>query len=480
MDSEQLARLLKYVEEQEIEIRSVVIVRNGYVVLETYYYPFHEDSENRVCSVTKSFASALVGIAIGQGHIQGADDHVLDLFADRTIANVDPWKEAMTLEHLLTMSSGIDWSHLESVEQMQASEDWAQFVLDRPMSSVPGTTWNYHEGGSHLLSVLVQEKSGMSTLDFADKYLFQPLGITDVRWGVDPNGIVYGGHWLHLRSRDMVKFGYLYLQDGVWDGRQIVPVDWVRASAVGRLKTDSYPYYGYQWWVSDDNDYYYAYGYGEQKIYVVPDKEMVVVITASIDPDELAWEVCPEYLLEKLIIPAARSRRPLRQNSDGEALLRSLVEAAGQPESKPVPPLPEFARQISGRTYLLEENATGWTSFALAFQGREAALTLAFGDRSDGLAIGLDDVHRVGHCEQVGELFKRTSVYWSGPTWTEIGARGRWESQDSFVVTLMPLEGVLDYLMGFDFDGDEVTVTLRFKLYGEWRTLFTTPSTLQK
>jgi CubicO group peptidase (beta-lactamase class C family) len=233
MDSEQLARLLEYVDERDIELRSLVIVRNGYIVLETYYYSFYADSENRVCSVTKSIASALVGVAIGQGYIKGADDHVLDLFADRTISKVDPWKESMKLEHLLTMSSGMDWSHLESVEQMQASEDWAQFVLDRPMSSAPGTTWNYHEGGSHLLSVLVQEKSGMSTLDFADRYLFH------VRWGADPSGIAYGGHWLHLRSRDMTKFGYLYLQDGVWAGRQIVPADWVRASAEGRLKTDS-------------------------------------------------------------------------------------------------------------------------------------------------------------------------------------------------------------------------------------------------
>lgn len=239
MDSQQLARLLEYVDERDIELRSLVIVRNGYIVLETYYYPFYADSENRVCSVTKSIASALVGVAIGQGYIKGADDHVLDLFADRTISNVDPWKESMKLEHPLTMSSGMDWSHLESAEQMQASEDWAQFVLDRPMSSAPGTTWNYHEGGSHLLSVLVQEKSGMSTLDFADRYLFHALGISNVRWGADPNGIAYGGHWLHLRSRDMTKFGYLYLQDGVWAGRQIVPADWVRASAEGRLKTDS-------------------------------------------------------------------------------------------------------------------------------------------------------------------------------------------------------------------------------------------------
>jgi hypothetical protein len=277
----------------------------------------------------------------------------------------------------------------------------------------------------------------------------------------------------------MTKFGYLYLQDGVWDGRQIVPADWVRASAEGRLKTDSYPYYGYQWWVSDDNDYYYAYGYGEQKIYVVPDKEMVVVITASIDPDELAWEVCPEYLLEELIIPAARSRRPLRRNHDGEVLLRALVEDAGQPKASLVPPLPALARQTSGRTYLLEENGMGWRAFTLEFQGQETALTLALGDSSEDLAIGLDDVHRVCHCEQVGELFQREGGYWSGPTWTEIGARGRWESEDTFVVTLMPLEGVLDYLMGFDFHGDHVTVTLRYKLYGEWQTLFTISGTLQ-
>jgi CubicO group peptidase (beta-lactamase class C family) len=479
MDSERLARLLEYVEEHEIELRSVVIVRNGYIVLEAYYYPFDASLENRVCSVTKSVTSALVGIAIGQGHIRGVDERVLDLFSEREVANIGPWKEAMTLAHLLTMSSGIEWSHPASVEQMQATEDWAQFVLDRPMSSAPGTVWNYHEGGSHLLSVLVQEKSGMRTADFADQYLFGPLGIGPVRWGTDPDGVVYGGHWLHLRSRDMAKFGYLYLKDGVWDGRQVVPAGWVRASAEGRLKTDSYPYYGYQWWVSDDDDYTYAYGYGEQKIYVVPEKEMVVVITASIDPDELAWEVCPEYLLEKLIIPAIRSRRPLRRNEEGEALLRQWVEAASQPQPEPVPSLPALAEQTAGRTYVLRENYAGWRAFSLAFQAQEAALTIAFGDSSEDLAIGLDGVHRVGHYGQVGELFKGEG-YWSGPTWTEIGARGRWEDENTFVVTLMPLEGVLDYVLGFDFAGDDVTATLRFKLYGEWRTLFTIPGTLQK
>jgi hypothetical protein len=278
----------------------------------------------------------------------------------------------------------------------------------------------------------------------------------------------------------MAKFGYLYLKDGVWDGRQVVPADWVRASAEGKLKTDSYPYYGYQWWVSDDDDYYYAYGYGEQKIYVVPEKEMVVVITASIDPDELAWEVCPEYLLEKLIIPAARSRRPLRRSEEGEALLRSWVEAASQPKRGPAPPLPARVQQLEDRTYVLEENDAGWRAFGLAFQEQEAALTMAFGNGSEDLAIGLDGVHRVGQYGQAGGLLKAGGGYWSGPTWTAFGAQGRWEGEDRFAVTLMPLEGVLDYVLGFEFDGDEVTVTLRFKLYGEWRTLFTIRGMLQK
>ena len=479
VDAAQLARLLTYVAEQDIGLRSIVVVRNGYIVLEAYYYPFRADTENRVCSVTKSVTSALVGIAIAQGHIEGADARVLDLFADREVANCDAWKEAMTLEHLLTMSSGMAWSHVASVEQMQATEDWAQFVLDRPMASAPGTTWNYNEGGSHLLSVLVHEASGMSTLDFATRYLFDPLGISQPRWGVDPDETVYGGHWLYLRSRDMAKLGYLYLHEGRWDEQQILPPAWVRASARGKLKTDSYPYYGYQWWVSDDDDYYYAYGYGEQKIYVVPDLDMVVAITASIDPDGLAWEVCPEYLLEKLILPAARSRRPLRPNPDADALLRSLVEAASQPQPGPLPALPARARESAGRTYLLGENPAGWTAFSLDTRPPEATLRMAFGDDAEALAIGLDGVYRVRHCARAGELFKGEGGYWSGPTWTEISARGVWEGEDAFVVTLMPLEGVLRFDLRFDYAGDEVTVTLRYKLYGVWRTLFEVPGTLQ-
>jgi hypothetical protein len=142
--------------------------------------------------------------------------------------------------------------------------------------------------------------------------------------------------------------------------------------------------------------------------------------------------------------------------------------------------LPELARQTSGQTYLLEQNAMGWRAFTLAFQGPEATLTLALGDGSEELAIGMDDVHRVGHYGQVGELFKAEGGYWSGPTWTEIGARGEWESEETFVAALMPLEGVLDYVLRFEFVGDRVTVTFRYRLYGEWRTLFTVRGALHK
>jgi CubicO group peptidase (beta-lactamase class C family) len=159
--------------------------------------------------------------------LQSVNHPVLDLFADRQVANLDARKKAMTLEHLLTMSSGLEWPESGNAYttldnpyiRMMRSPDWVQFVLDRPMVQQPGATFNYNSGASHLLSAIVQKTSRLSTLAFAHEYLFKPLGITDVVWGTDAAGIAVGGSDLRLTPRDMARFGYLYLKDGVWEGQ---------------------------------------------------------------------------------------------------------------------------------------------------------------------------------------------------------------------------------------------------------------------
>ncbi len=166
-------------------------------------------------SATKSITGTLIGIAIDKGLIDSVDHKLLDFFPDRTFANVDTQKQSITLRHVLSMSSGLDWPHNglnEYLEPgMEASKDWVQFVLDRPMAAAPGSVFVYNSGGSHLLSAVIQKATGMSALDFAQKHLFAPLGITNVTWATDPQGINFGAANLAMSPRDMAKLGYLYL-----------------------------------------------------------------------------------------------------------------------------------------------------------------------------------------------------------------------------------------------------------------------------
>jgi len=322
-----LLAMFDYIEQQTADVHSVLIVRNGYVVTEAYFYPYRQSRKYPILSCTKSFLSALVGIAIEEGYLD-LDDRVLDLFPDRDIANDDPRKRAMTVEHLLLMRSGLDWPE-SSVSygsadnilwQMLDSWDWVQFVFDRPMATEPGTTFNYSTGDPQLLAAVLEQATGMSTRKFARTYLFEPLGVSSDHWDWQsaPGGVAFGGGGLSMTSRAMAKFGYLYLEGGDWNGQQIVPADWVEASVANS-------HYGYQWWRLS-NGGYAALGYKGQRIVVMPDLEMVVVVTGEFSG------AMSRYLVDAFIIPAAKSSKPLPENPAGVALLESRIETVGQPE----------------------------------------------------------------------------------------------------------------------------------------------------
>jgi CubicO group peptidase (beta-lactamase class C family) len=332
MDSELLAGMFDYIARQEADVHSVLVVRNGYAVVEAYAPRHGRDVRHGTASVGKGITSALVGIAIGEGYIDGVDQKVLDYFPDHADAQSDPLKQVMTVEHLLTMTSGIDWpesaasysSSRNIMNQMMRSHDWAGFVLDRPMAAQPGFVFNYSSGVSHLLSAIIQEATGTRTISFARTHLFEPLGMSRVGWMSDPRGIAFGAGGLRMTSRDMAKIGQLYLQGGAWNGKQIVPSEWIEASVAQQVNAHGpAPYYGYQWWVRSTGTFA-AHGYRGQRIFVIPDLEMVVVFTADVSGNT------PSAILASFIIPAARSPEPLPDNPQGVALLEARIGEFGQ------------------------------------------------------------------------------------------------------------------------------------------------------
>lgn len=324
VDGDKLQEMIEYIKENKIAIKSVIVVRHGYIILEEDIRGFRSFDNTK--SVTKSITSALIGIAIEQGYIEGVDQTVISLFPDREIANLDARKQAMTVEDLLTMRSGLEWPpsgpcwwldgeicSYYTDQLMLEDDDSVQFALDQPMAEEPGKTFNYIAGAPHLLSAMISETTGLSVLDFANENLFAPIGIKVATWPADGEGINLGYGDILMDPRDMARFGYLYLNEGQWDGKQIVSAEWVRASQRPITPANNrgiQPMYGYLWWVNPDLGFYNAAGAEGQYIIVIPELDMVVVFTSNIEVKQFGqgkwWEGTPEELFRVYILPAVK------------------------------------------------------------------------------------------------------------------------------------------------------------------------------
>jgi CubicO group peptidase (beta-lactamase class C family) len=327
MLSERLAQLFAAVVQQDLDVHSMLIIRHGAIVAEGYAHPYQQDTVHELFSVTKSFVSALVGIAIENDNVADIDQRVLDLFPDRTFENSDERKQSMTVEHLLTMTTGLDWTEGPAIYgQISRSPDWVEFVLDRPMVSEPGREFNYCSGCTHVLSAILQATAGETTLDFAQTHLFEPLGISDVIWQVDAQGIANGGWGMQMRPRDMAKLGHLFLNGGEWEGDRVIPAGWVEDSTAARVGTGTGLGYGYLWWSYPPLEAYVARGLGGQQILVMPEWDVVVVFTAQLDDDQGLFD-----LVQAFVEPAVVSNTPLPDNPEGQAELKAQIAAFERP-----------------------------------------------------------------------------------------------------------------------------------------------------
>ena len=328
MNSTQLTKMFDYIGSKTQKLDSIIIVRNGYIVLEAYFSPNNKTTKHWLQSCTKSFTSALIGIAIDKGYIKNVDDNVLTYFTDKTFANTDSLKKEITIKHLLTMNSGIRWPQVgpnNISDRMGESADWVQFILDQPMAKKPGTGFNYSNGDVHLLSAIVQKATNKTALEFGWEYLFKPLGIADVEWSEDPRGITVGCAAMKLKPRDLAKFGLLYLNNGLWEGKQLISSKWIAESF--RKHSTTYAntpntFYGYLWWVKDGLNVYEAYGSGGIRIGVLPDLNIVTVTTANISED---WSdyVFFRNLYAEYIKKAVKSPTSLPENPETLERLRN-------------------------------------------------------------------------------------------------------------------------------------------------------------
>jgi uncharacterized protein (TIGR03437 family) len=320
MDSAMLERADEFIRANSPNRYSFLVIRNGYLVFERYYGGASAWDRFPLASITKSFVSALTGIAVEQGLVQ-VDDRVVDVFPEYAGVG-DPRLADLRVAHLLTMSGGLLYDEVGGTEAMAHTHNWVLWVLQQPMDSAPGERFRYSGGLTHLLSALLTRKTHTSTRDFGVRYLFGPLGIWDFTWQYDWQLYYIGGWGLDVMPRDLAKLGYLYLHDGKWEDRQVVPASWVRASTSPHIRHNSGAddFYGYLWWMDNRDGFFVpaAVGAGAQYIWYSRELNLVVVTTGAIPGTTgEAWGLMSDYVIPSVF------QGPPRVNPEG------VVDSAG-------------------------------------------------------------------------------------------------------------------------------------------------------
>lgn len=308
LDGDRLAGALEAAEALP-RLHSIIIARHGEVEAERHFRGPGLDVPANVKSVSKSVLSALVGIAIAEGHLEGVDQPVAPFFDRYLDPDDDPRKREITVGHLLSMQSGLEGTSGSRYGAWVSSPNWVRAAITRPMVADPGTLRVYSTGNSHLLSAVLTRATGTSTWSYARDRLGEPLGVRLPTWLADPQGIYFGGNEMRMSPRALLRFGELYRNGGRHDGVQVVPEDWVAASLVPRAASRwSGDGYGYGWFLTRvrGHSMFYAMGYGGQFVFLVPDLELTVVVTS--DPSatrERGHNGAVRRLLAEWIVPAA-------------------------------------------------------------------------------------------------------------------------------------------------------------------------------
>lgn len=444
IDSGPLLGLLEDVQKNGVGIDGVVIVRHGHLVFESYLAPYHADTVHNLKSSSKSVLSALVGIALREKVLDGLDQRVSDILPEYFSSVDDPRKRDITLRHLLTMTAGFEWEEISpAASRVWQSDDWVAATVGLPLTDPPGVKFTYGTALTHLASAAIARKSGMSTRAFAEKHLFEPVGIRAGLWRRDPKGIHWGGADLFFTPRDMARFGYLFLKDGTWNGRQIVPREWVAESTRAQVKTGGWggiEEYGYWWWL--DPAGYMAVGLGGQVIAVLPEQDLVVVFTGAVP------EAVPFSLIRKYVIPAIRPAS-LPPNPVAQRAISALQRELEQPSAVQEPFIPGAAGPIASRVYRLEPNPFGFTGLRIRCASvRDCSMVLEIPGQEIVLPVGMDGRYRVSRPPGFGDL--------------PLACRGAWidpgTANPTFLLSFVEVGDPVRTDARFSFDGSRVSI----------------------
>lgn len=427
------------------ELHSLMVVRHGQVVAEGWAAPFGPDQPHALYSLTKTFTATAVGFAVAEGLLR-LDDRVVELLREHAPAHPDERLARMTVRHLLTMSGG----HDPEPAVIDTPGDWIATFLATPLAHEPGERFVYNTPGTYLLSAIVQQATGRHLLDYLTPRLLEPLDIVGAATEVSPQGIDLGGVGMSVRTEDVAKLGLLYLQDGIWRGRRVLPEGWVAQASAAQVSTahwggvDWQQGYGFQMWRSQHG--YRADGAFGQFSLVLPDEDTVVAITGAFRDTGAVLQAVWTHLLPGL------HDEPLAPDADARAALEERLAGLrlDPPAGQAITPT---ALRLSRRTIAFDDNPLGLESASFAAGGVADELVVRWTD-------GAVTLHP-GHADPVPQALTNPLQRRQSPASL---VSGTWTGPDTYVLTVRHVQTPHAWTVTVDVDGDDLVVTPRINV----------------
>jgi CubicO group peptidase (beta-lactamase class C family) len=439
--------ILDFVEAAEETIdglHSLMIVRHGQVVAEGWWEPYRRQDPHVLFSLSKSFTSTGIGLAIGEGRLS-LDDTVLSFFPEVAPAEPPPNLEAMRVRDLLAMNTGHHDEAIAGFPYRSSEIPLTRVFFSLPVAHQPGTHFVYNTPASYMLSAIVKKVSGTTLLDYLGPRLFEPLGIRSATWDASRDGVSFGGFGLSLTTEDIARFGQLYLQKGAWQGGQILPEEWVTKATSRQVSNGSNPRsdweqgYGYQFWRCRHDAYRGDGAFGQYCI-VLPEEDAVVAITSGVRDMQAVLDLVWEHLLAGMQGGALPAERRERDRLEKKLTRLTLSPQAGRPTSP-------RARDVSGRLFLLPQNDGPFEAVGLEV-GAETTLVLRSGGRDRRLPCGDGEWRRGGSLPLEGPLLQGSE--------SPVAASGAWTDDDTYTAKLCFYETPFCATLALEFAGDIV------------------------
>lgn len=310
INSKKLIEAHEHISNPDFATQGYLIIKDGYIVAEDYFRGFDPGKKHMSYSIAKSFTSAVIGTAIDKGFINSEYDLISEYYTQLNSPDTQEWKKELSIAHLLTMTSGLDWNETGYAEndlvQMRLSSNHVEYILSKDLINHPGTIFSYNSGESMLLSGIINLTTGKSMMEFAEEHIFNHIGIDDLEWDSDSKNHSLAGWGINATMENFARFGYLFLNNGNWDGNQLISEEWINKSTT-KFREQS-PFYGYLWWLNDEaffqsniqlpDDCYMAIGAFGQYIIVLPSQN-IAIVRVGVDSDTYTWK--PDVFINLVI-----------------------------------------------------------------------------------------------------------------------------------------------------------------------------------